>query len=207
MEPKSDRDKISIQKDGGVWRTVKGRRVFIKNGQRISDALKNNAKETGKGNGETTSIKEQLRANLKTLNKTESVFTVSKSKVTDKYDEAMEIVQSKLNRTNGIVRRRGFGDIQVSARLAKAKAYLKTTAEKTAVLAVPAVIRNGIEISGHDNHKDRGYPTFTFAGKVTVAGKTGIVAVVVKKTTGNFYKVHRVFDTNGKTLEIEKTTD
>lgn len=57
---------------------------------------------------------------------------------------------------------------------------------------VPQVIKNGIEISNHSDHKERQYQTWTIAERVNIAGKSGIVAVVVKETTDKFYKVHRV---------------
>jgi hypothetical protein len=70
------------------------------------------------------------------------------------------------------------------------------------VLAVPTIIEKGVQIGSHFNHKSREYPTYTFCGKITIGNKTGIMAVVVKKTTNNFYNVHRVFTIDGKTLGI-----
>lgn len=59
----------------------------------------------------------------------------------------------------------------------------------------------------HKNHKGREYASYTIAGRVSIGGKEGVVAVVVKKTTGNFYKVHRVLTPNGENLDIKKDTD
>ena len=38
--------------ENGVWRTIRGRRVFIKDGQSVSDAFKNSFKKP-KGSGDT----------------------------------------------------------------------------------------------------------------------------------------------------------
>lgn len=68
-------------------------------------------------------------------------------------------------------------------------------------------IENGVLIDEHKSHKGRGYPSYLFAGKVSIGAQEGIVAVAVKKTTGNFYKVHRVLTPDGKDLKIEKDID
>jgi hypothetical protein len=188
-----------------------GRKVFIKEGQSLTEAMRASGKfkkgeiETGGGSNKegAVNIKEQIKGNLPILNKSNAVATISKDEITDNFDKAAKAVQQELSKTKGVVVREGFGKIQVGSRLWGAKAYLKTIAEKTAVLAVPAILRSGMELKGHDDHKKRGYSTVTFAGKISVNGETGIVAVVVKKTTGNFYKIHRILDTNGKPLEIK----
>jgi len=45
----------------------------------------------------------------------------------------------------------------------------------------------------------------TFAAPVEIDGQRGNMAVVVKKTTDNFYKVHRIVTPDGKVLKFEQT--
>lgn len=155
----------------------------------------------------TYSIKEQVKASLDEINKTETLTRIGADEISHDYRGIASSVKAKLDKNGGIVTRKDFGDIQVSSRLFAAGAYMKTAEEKTAVLAVPSVIENGIKIGEHINHKDRNYTTFTFAGKVIIGEKEGIVAVVVRRTSDNFYKVHRLLTPDGKSLEIEKTTE
>lgn len=56
----------------------------------------------------------------------------------------------------------------------------------------------------HEQHKGRNYPTFTFAANVKIGDAVGIVAVSVKRTTENFYKVHRVLAPDGKEVKNKK---
>ncbi|MDR0855934.1 MAG: hypothetical protein LBM78_00825 [Clostridiales bacterium] len=80
--------------------------------------------------------------------------------------------------------------------------YISGSGEAAAILVVPDVIQKGIEIGGHADHKNNHFETVTFAAKVSINGKIGHVAVVVSKTTDNFYKVHRILTPDGKVFEI-----
>lgn len=69
-------------------------------------------------------------------------------------------------------------------------------------MAVPSVIKNGIIIGEHDDHKGRKVQTVTIAARVVVAGKPGIMAVVLKKEAKR-YKMHRVLTPAGTTLWMD----
>lgn len=144
-----------------------------------------------------TSIKEQVRENLDKIRNTAVLAHISKEKVSEDFNDTVAKLKAELDKNNGFVSRKGFGEIQVSSRLFGAKKYLKTKAEIAAVSVIPAILENGIQIGEHKNHKGRDYSTVTFAGKVTIAGKEGVLAVTVMRTTGNFYKVHRVLTPSG----------
>ena len=60
----------------------------------------------------------------------------------------------------------------------------------------------GLEISRHNNHKARGYASVTFAARVLIGDKEGVMAVTVVKTVENRYKMHRVFTSDGNVFEI-----
>ena len=67
--------------------------------------------------------------------------------------------------------------------------------------------RVGIEIGNHNNHKKRGYPTFTIAAPIDINGQRCIVAIVIKKTNRNRYKAHRVVGIDGKKFRLEKNKE
>lgn len=80
---------------------------------------------------------------------------------------------------------------------------MRKPAEIAMFAAVPAVIKNGIQIAYHENHKGNPRSTYTFAANVKVGNKICMVAVVVAKTIDNFYKLHRVILPDAK--DIKKT--
>lgn len=83
--------------------------------------------------------------------------------------------------------------------------YLNTPGEVAAFAALPRVLKRGIEIGRHENHKGRDHGTVTFAAPVTINGKTGNMAVVVKQTSDNFYKTHRILTPDGNLFELQET--
>ena len=118
-----------------------------------------------------------------------------------------EIFTAFLQRNGGnkelMVERKGFGPVDVGLREIKnGMKYLGTLNELASTSAIPDVIQNGIQIWSNDNHKGREYPTFTFAAPIELNGKLYSMAVVVKRTSANKYKVHRVLMPDGAALEF-----
>ncbi len=113
--------------------------------------------------------------------------------------EKKQWVLEKLRPTGYQVERKGFGIIDFAKkRLKNAFNYFKRgTAEEAAFEAIPHVLKNGVEITTRSNHKGRDYGTVTIAAPVTINGERGNMAVVVKKTDGNHYKVHRILTPDG----------
>lgn len=154
-----------------------------------------------------TTIKEQVRAAQDKLKNTNVLMVISKAQMATDFKTAVNALKEELSKNNGVVSRKDFGDVQVGARLKKAGAYIKSPAEIAAIFTVPTIIKHGVLLGVHERHKGREYATYTFAGKVSIGKQEGVVAVVVKKTTGNFYKVHRVLTPDGKDIEIKNDTD
>lgn len=114
-------------------------------------------------------------------------------------------VVDKLKNTGYAVERANFGKIIFDAkRLNTSLDYIETDAEVAAFAALPHVLKRGIEISGHDNHKGRDYSTVTLAAPVVINGKRGNMAVVVKRTNGNYYKMHRILMPDGTAYVLEE---
>ncbi len=150
---------------------------------------------------EANSIKEQLREHQEELNKMEPVSYViapATLSVMNK-SQVMGWVESELRKTGFRVERQGFGTISFTQEsLTNALRYFsKGDVEVAAYPAIPAVLKRGIIIETHENHKERGYGTITIAAPVSINGSVGNMAVVVKQTKGNAYKTHRLLTPGG----------
>ena len=113
-------------------------------------------------------------------------------------------VIEKLRPTGYKVERKGFGTINFGSKQLKGafKYFAKDSVEESAFEALPYVLQNGVEIGKHGDHKGREYGTVTIAAPVTIDGRRGNMAVVVKQTTDNFYKVHRILTPDGAVFEL-----
>ena len=101
------------------------------------------------------------------------------------------------------VNREGFGTIQVGySEIKSGLKYLSTKEEIASVDAILDVLKSGIQIYEKSNHKGRDYPTFTFGAPIELNGKPYGMAVVVKRTSENKYKVHRLLMPDGAALEF-----
>jgi len=105
------------------------------------------------------------------------------------------------------VNRRGFGDIIVTPRvLADALRYVTNSGEAAAFFVAHKVIKQGIMVGFHTNHKDRSLDTITFAAPVELNGKRGNMAVVVKVAGRNLYKTHRILTPEGGQFLLDDTS-
>ena len=165
--------------------------------------------ETADDNG--SSVRTQLRDNQAQLNTMEPVASIQTpanfSEMT--LSDRKNWVINKLQSTGFQVDRKGFGIIKFAKKqLKSAFNYLKKgSVEQESFEAIPYVLENGAQISEHPAHKNREYGTVTFAAPVIINGKRGNMAVVVKQTTENFYKVHRILTPDGSVFDLSEKTN
>ena len=96
------------------------------------------------------------------------------------------------------INRQGFGDVILTPRIInKALEYVNTEGEALAFFVAYKVIKQGIMIGYHTNHKDRSLDTITFAAPVELNGKRGNMAVVIKVAGRKIYKAHRILTPDG----------
>lgn len=156
---------------------------------------------------EQAGIREQLRKNSDRLNAMDVVGRVNTSAYVglDTGKARTKLVE-ELGRRGYTVNRPGLGEVQFSEKEInnslnyKEKNPAAEDARRTGFLVLRDVLKRGIEIDGHDGHKGRNYDTVTIAAPVEINGKRGNMAVVVKKTKGNRYKVHRILTPAGETF-------
>lgn len=118
-------------------------------------------------------------------------------------DQAVDDALKKIADRDFKAYREGFGEVDIGAKwIYGATSYLKTKTEYATLQAIPDVIEKGTLIGVDRNHKNRGYSTFTFGGPVTLNDKTGLMGVVVKKTSKNRYSTHRIITPEGTEFSV-----
>lgn len=163
-------------------------------GKRYSITSDGKVSETA--SDDTSSIKEQLRNSLDTVNALESVASVEYSPTNKK--ELKDRAISEFRKIGFVVDRQNFGKIEIGEKqIANSLNYLNTEAEKAALLTVPKVLKRGEIISGHKDHKGRAYSTITIAAPVEINGVRGNVAATVRQTGVSRYYTHRILLPNG----------
>ncbi len=158
---------------------------------------------------EQDSVKTQLREHQGELNSMKAVATIRDNGWRGMSTGAFrkKIVNS-LKKTGYRVDNPDIGVIDFDEKmLNRSLNYIQTDAEAAAYQALPMVLKRGIEISGHGNHKGRDYETLTIAAPVELNGKRGNMAVVVMKTKGNRYKVHRILTPEGTAFALPEMTN
>ena len=143
-------------------------------------------------NENTTGIKEQIEENRDRLNSMEVVATATVPTNLGNFDAVTAWAMKELKRTGYAVDKPGFGKIIFDERqIRNGVKYAKTPAEKAAFAVLDKVLKRGIEIGAHGNHKNREKETVTFAAPVELNGIRGNMAVVVNRR-GNTYYAHRI---------------
>ena len=164
----------------------------------------------GRGDGDYTTIKAQLREHQDELNRMSSVANVSGKSYKGAAPGALrKDIVDHMKRTGGfVVDVPGFGQVAMDEkRLNTSLDYLDTEADAIAYKAIKPVLKHGKRIKEKSNHKGREYGTVTFAAPVTINGIRGNMAVVVKQTSKYFYKMHRVLTPDGDRMDLQKKAD
>ncbi len=157
-------------------------------------------------NGESTHIKEQIRANIKEILKLDAVADVKApldQLTTAK--QTKEWIYATLAPTGYHIDRQGYGTITFDKKeLNFGIDYIKTPYEAAALAALPKVLKRGKIIESHNNHKNRGVSTITIAAPITINGNDVVMGVAVKQTNRSYYKAHRVLMSDGTEISLTK---
>lgn len=154
---------------------------------------------------EVASIKDQLRKAQAELNNMAVVASVAAPDMTGWNKKKQKTwVLDNLKYTGYKVDVMDFGVIEFGEKqIDTSLDYLKREEEVAAFLALPKVLKRGMQVAGHDNHKGRQFDTVTFAAPVSINGVRGNMAVVVKKLGRNLYKTHRILMPDGSSFSYE----
>lgn len=190
-------------------RYSKGLRSFEKPNTRSNNvvfadasAVKYYAKE--QYDPEIAAIKEQIENAKDVLNKMDAVFDSTVPKEFSNKHQAAIWATEELKKYGYQADRQGFGIIYFDSKaINKAMNYLDTNEEKAAILALHRVLKRGIQIGEHGNHKNREKQTITFAAPVILNGTRGNMAVVVN-LHGNKYYTHRIVLPDGTAFKFNE---
>lgn len=155
---------------------------------------------------EKSSIRMQLKNSAEIINEMQPVAIIDVKIMSKK--EAFDFVIEEFKKFGYQVERQNFGKIEIGKKeINDSLNYLNQESEILALLTVPKVLKRGILIDGHDNHKGRNYETVTIAAPVVINGTRGNVGVVVKKGGKNKYKTHRILMPDGSEFVFETKKD
>ena len=154
---------------------------------------------------EKAGVHEQIRNSQNTLNEMEPVFSSEVPTYVGDKERAGTWAIEELKRFGFQADRQGFGKIYFDEKAIRdAMNYLDTDAEKVSIVALYKVLKRGVQIGEHGNHKMRGKHTVTFAAPVVLNGIRGNMAVVVNMRN-NKYKVHRILMPDNSFFKFEET--
>lgn len=150
-------------------------------------------------------IKDQIRSKQDALSDMNAVASVDLPDVSQWNKKKTKAwVLENLKDSGYRVDRQGFGVIEFGEKQIDASLeYLNRPEEIAAFLTLPRVLKRGVQVSEHADHKSRGFSTVTIAAPVTIGGVRSNVGVVVKQIGRNLYKTHRVIMPDGSAFTYE----
>ena len=154
-----------------------------------------------------SSLKEQLIANLDVVNKMPVVAEVKFTPTDGKNvaDQLRNILKTKFGDN---IETQYYGNIFYGKSSIKdVMDYITNDGEAAAILASPYVIKRGKPISGHRNHKNKGFPSVTFAGPCRLNGEIANVAVAVQYGQKGAVHSVKVLTPTGKVFELTKSAE
>ena len=153
---------------------------------------------------DTSTIKEQLENSREILNGMNVVVKAQVPENLKNKDDAAKWAANELKKTGYQIDRQNYGKIFFDKNdLDQGLRYADTPEEKAAIVALPYVLKRGIKIGEHDDHKKRTKKTITFAAPVELNGIRGNMAVVVNKH-GNSYYAHRIVLPDGSVFKFSE---
>lgn len=185
----------------GLWMGAMGER-------NISATTISYSKKEKQNTGDTESIYGQLQNSSEELNKMEIVaeLTTPEGILDWSKEKIVRWVIEQLKPTGYRIERKGYGEIVFEEKqIRQSMNYLKHgNVEIYIHTMLPKVLKQGIVIKSKENHKGRNYGTITIAAPVEVNGIRGNMAVTVKETNKNYYKVHRILTPDGKLFKLDE---
>ncbi|MBQ9348089.1 MAG: hypothetical protein IJT94_12265 [Oscillibacter sp.] len=125
-------------------------------------------------------------------------------------DRIVDRLVSFVNSFGSKVNRPGFGEVLFSRSKIKTGTvgHGVSQAKIDVFAAVPAVIRDGIQIGYVENYEGRGYDTYVFSAPVNYKGERTYLGVVVSKSGNDSrYYVHEVVDSTGNMIFRENSKE
>gem|GEM_PF-1237311 len=158
----------------------------------------------------SVSIKQQIAAHQDELNKISPAATIEsgiRPRKNGKPDRTLirKGLQAFYGSLKYSVERQGFGKVSFDeSALSELVHYIKDDAEFAAAKAAPAVVKRGVFVEHHTEHKGRNsVESFTIAAPVVLNGKRGNEAVVVQRTNRNKPHCVRILMPDGGGFDLD----
>lgn len=155
---------------------------------------------------ENDTVRKQILFSQTEIDSMAPVATIDSSDMPkDDVRKIRKWAEQKLKYTGYTVDRQGFGEIVIDGNhINQALNHLLGKKdEMVGVLALPRVLKRGLLIENHEEHKNRTPDSFTFAAPIEIDGARATMGVVVQRTTKNFYHAHRVLLPGGVSFTFE----
>ena len=156
---------------------------------------------------EIANIKPQLRHAQDQLNAMDIVFAGHIDKKFNSKTAMKQWAKSELKKYGFKADRQGFGEILFPERaIDDAIGHIKDQDEILPIIALFRVLKRGIKIAEHGDHKKRQKHTVTIAAPIEINGVRGNMGVVVNLTNNKYY-VHRVIMPDGSSFKFDIKKD
>lgn len=152
---------------------------------------------------EKAGIADQIRNSQDKLNRMDPVYVSSVPNNVGNKEQGGTWAISELKKYGFRADRQNFGTIFFDEKsIRDAMNYLDTNEEKASIVAIFKVLKQGIVIGEHGDHKNRAKHTITFGAPVVLNGVRGNMAVVVNMRNNKYY-VHRILMPDGSTFKFD----
>lgn len=155
------------------------------------------------------SIKEQISSHVDQLDQMKPVASTDiHSRPQRNGHPDKTLMREKLNEHYGSQRftvdRKGFGQVQFDQNaLREMVGYINSDSEFVAAMEAPAIVKRGIEIDHHVEHKGHDdVESFTFAAPIAINEVVGYAAVVVQRTNRNKPHCVRILSPDGSGFDF-----
>ncbi len=152
---------------------------------------------------EKAGIADQIRNSQDKLNRMDPVYVSSVPNNVGNKEQGGTWAISELKKYGFRADRQNFGTIFFDEKsIRDAMNYLDTNEEKASIVAIFKVLKQGIVVGEHGDHKSRNKHTITFGAPVVLNGIRGNMAVVVNMRNNKYY-VHRILMPDGSTFKFD----
>lgn len=146
---------------------------------------------------------QKLSAAIPELEKNKSVASLTGNEFPKGKIDLVTQVGNYFKSIGGKVTRKNFGDIIIDSNSVKNDmAHGIGRAKSVAFKAVPAVLKNGVQIDFQENWKNRGKDSYVFAAPIDIGSEKAYVCAVVLKDKDQRFYLHEVVNDKGERLYL-----
>lgn len=180
----------------------------LEGNKKTAEGADGEVKYSANGDTEGKSIKEQIKNSLDVLSEMEPVASIQLRRMGNKtkaeiFSEVLHDVKSK----GMTIDKKDFGIITLTEDdINRGLDYVNSDAEYSAYFAIHRVLKRGVVIGEHTDHKNRNMRTVTVGAPIILDGERCNVGIALKAIKGYRYKSLRVVLWDGSKFDAKKET-